>query len=648
MASTARTPKTTRGACIICETPGARIEKTRQLVGIQCVRCGEFRCEISASTLLTDRLSENPNRALAASNKIRSIYGTEGIVHIDLNRARRLLSIDPIFSDSHLFDLRVLSFLKGRAESDQKNSIAGWAAIGNVQSDSEARLRLDALVRGGFIATSKLDMLEIMIRLTEAGLNRIAELSDRKERSERRASEKAPFTSVYASHVTVDNIRCFSNRQTLELLDDQGGEVNWTILLGDNGVGKSSLLQFIAALFPNRELRSDEIRSYETQLESYELFSIQEALSDPEKPASIELRIQYQDDKGQNRHANFGVYVNSSSRDIVDELKFEFDDFEIRRSPRHRGLVFYSGGTNRLGELPLVVAYGATRAPALESKAFSVGSSNANIGGIFHNVTKLRDPEEWLLKADYSARFESRASRRAKSQYQSMCDMLIRLLPDIRKIEIVAPQADDLAPSLKFKTPYGSVGYHDLSVGYQTMLSMAADLAIKMIERYETAEFAFKEHAIVLIDEVDLHLHPKWQQEAMGWLTSEFPNVQFIATSHSPIIAQGASELNLAVMRRVDNTVEILNRVDEVREWRVDQILTSEVFGLNSLMPIRNADRYHERLSLLRKADLNFDEAARLAELNEFFDSVPTAGSLADNEAMEIIRRAAQKIKSKK
>lgn len=75
------------------------------------------------------------------------------------------------------------------------------------------------------------------------------------------------------------------------------------------------------------------------------------------------------------------------------------------------------------------------------------------------------------------------------------------------------------------------------SAGYRSMIGMVFDIACRMsILNPNMLDNAYKTHGIVLIDELDLHLHPKWQWKIIEALEKTFPNVQFIATTHSPII----------------------------------------------------------------------------------------------------------------
>ena len=73
-----------------------------------------------------------------------------------------------------------------------------------------------------------------------------------------------------------------------------------------------------------------------------------------------------------------------------------------------------------------------------------------------------------------------------------------------------------------------------LSGGYRIVLALAADLARRMVQGNPHLDDPLKSEAVVLIDEVELHLHPAWQQRILGDLQRTFPNAQFIVSTHSP------------------------------------------------------------------------------------------------------------------
>jgi len=149
----------------------------------------------------------------------------------------------------------------------------------------------------------------------------------------------------------------------------------------------------------------------------------------------------------------------------------------------------------------------------------------------------------------------------------------------------------------------------------------------------------------VLVDEIDLHLHPSWQRRLMDWLSELFPNAQFIATAHSPLIVQAAQDARIAVLRREGDHVLIDQSFSSVTGWRVDQLLTSELFGLPTARAAVYDRTIAERTALLSKSALSGKDRQRLAALDEQLAALPAGESAADIEAMDIIRRAAEALK---
>ncbi|MCY4047310.1 MAG: AAA family ATPase [Candidatus Dadabacteria bacterium] len=85
-----------------------------------------------------------------------------------------------------------------------------------------------------------------------------------------------------------------------------------------------------------------------------------------------------------------------------------------------------------------------------------------------------------------------------------------------------------------------AVAFNNLSHGQRTIISMVGDIAYKAMKLnpHLGADALVKTSGIVLIDEIDLHLHPKWQRQIVGALSEAFPKIQFVATTHSPFIIQ--------------------------------------------------------------------------------------------------------------
>ncbi len=137
-----------------------------------------------------------------------------------------------------------------------------------------------------------------------------------------------------------------------------------------------------------------------------------------------------------------------------------------------------------------------------------------------------------------------------------------------------------------FKEKGTYLTFDQLSEGYKSILIFVSDLLYRLNKNASEGKKTTDLKGIVLVDEIDLHLHPKWQRVIIGKLRKLFPNVQFIFTTHSPTIIQGASED--AVMFRVyRNKEDGKTRVSDpyyrkdLDHLMINTLLTSPLFGLD-------------------------------------------------------------------
>lgn len=221
-------------------------------------------------------------------------------------------------------------------------------------------------------------------------------------------------------------------------------------------------------------------------------------------------------------------------------------------------------------------------------------------------------------------------------------------MPDITETRFSEKNTTNkFQPIVEFKTPYGWVEAKDLSLGYRTSMAWMVDFASRMFDLYPESENPLTEPAVVLIDEIDLHLHPKWQRDLLDWLSDLCLNTQFIVTTHSPLIVQSAAArgANFAVCRREGDHVVIDQSVEAVRGWRADQILSSDLFDV----PKRDSELekwLKEKETILSKPKLTKKDETRLSELEEKIGFLPISENGKDDEAMKIIREAASWIKT--
>ena len=125
-------------------------------------------------------------------------------------------------------------------------------------------------------------------------------------------------------------------------------------------------------------------------------------------------------------------------------------------------------------------------------------------------------------------------------------------------------------------------------------------------------------------------MHPRWQRQIMGYLSKRFPNTQFIVTAHSPLFVQAAKDANLVVLERNEKKghVVIRNDVQAIAGWRVDQILTSDLFGMDSAQLPETQELLDQRRELLTKSKLTKNDERKLERLEEQIGTLPVGERL--------------------
>lgn len=193
------------------------------------------------------------------------------------------------------------------------------------------------------------------------------------------------------------------------------------------------------------------------------------------------------------------------------------------------------------------------------------------------------------------------------------------------------------------KTENGEISHElrieQLSEGYKIVIAMVADLAARMAEANPEMENPLNTTGIALIDEVDLHLHPRWQREILVQLTEVFPNLQFIVSTHSPVIVVGAADI-----AQVVNLNKANNDEDFIQVSNVGQVLLSDLFGLKYLYSPEWDDKINERNVILAKDVLTPEDEARLAQLDEDMKGLT---SLQDSNAIrstQLIEKLAREL----
>ena len=255
---------------------------------------------------------------------------------------------------------------------------------------------------------------------------------------------------------------------------------------------------------------------------------------------------------------------------------------------------------------------------------------------------RLDDIKQWIVNVEAHA--QQADGERWRGLLDRFFDVLTELTPGAT-LEFAS--VDPSSWEVWVRTDDGVVSIDQLSQGMSSIIAWVGTLLQRMYDIYPTSPEPAAEGAFVLIDELDAHLHPAWQRLLPSLTRKHFPQVQYLATSHSPLVASGLQmgELFVATReprKRPDGTEQLVATIAvadiDPQGLRADQILTSPLFGLmTSRSPEhhRDVDRYSE---LYVKKHRTADEEAELAGLrgtlaNAYRDGETVAEREADTSA---------------
>jgi predicted ATPase len=185
----------------------------------------------------------------------------------------------------------------------------------------------------------------------------------------------------------------------------------------------------------------------------------------------------------------------------------------------------------------------------------------------------------WALKKD----------KRFELMKKAFCT-LIPYLADVRYND-KTDQIEYIEQDLDQQT-YQALPFKKLASGFKSMLGIVGDMIIRLTRSQPNAKKPSDLRGIVLIDEIDLHFHPKLQKQLPTLLSKVFPKVQFIVSTHSPIPLLGAphNSVILKVKRNEKDGVDVERVAIDLKYLTPNILLTSGVFDMEDFVSVQNDD----------------------------------------------------------
>lgn len=436
---------------------------------------------------------------------------------------------------------------------------------------------------------------------------------------------------MYVQKVRIENVRGFS-LVDLDLTRPDGSFSGWTVLAGRNGSGKSTFLKAVALAVAGfeaaqklRETYSDWIRTGQT------LGNVTVWLPRPETPddPTITARLTWQQISAPEIGSDVNRLVGRP-----EPLLSGFSDLMPSFGP---GLP--------LDKSLFLVGYGPYRrlsGHASDVQRLMAGPGTiAGLVSLFREEASLVECVQWLREI-YLRRLELRPG--AAELEQAVLRLLNDgLLPGNVKVEEIDSNG------LWVNQNGVRLSLDGLSDGYRTMAALVMDIVRHLhrtfgelrIEPATDGEGSFERvlhPGIVLIDEVDLHLHVSWQKRIGFWLKRHFPEIQFIVTTHSPFVCQAADPKGL-IRLPASGEDRLVEHVSEELYYTVvngsaDDAVLTELFGLDSPYSQRS-EKLREDVAQL-EAKLQTGTATKKDEqtLDELSSQLPQTPTAAIEQAL--------------
>ena len=405
-------------------------------------------------------------------------------------------------------------------------------------------------------------------------------LADRRQEALSRGVTTPP--NLQLSSVELVNIRCFRELK-LELVTEAGEPIHWVMILGDNAAGKSTLLRSIALGLSNE---SDTVALMK------------------------EVPGKFVREGASEGHIKLGLIETVSGR------FFSLTTYIIRSAENNEGVrkVSEPGSGFPWSEI-FVCGYGTQRSQQSHASHESYTVHDA-VESLFNDSVSLQNPEVILLRQapDIRANIERR--------------LLEVLLLDDQEFEIAYPKT-----GFEIRGPWGELPLPVLSDGYRSMAQWLLDFIGWLIhaERFiGNPEIG----GILLLDEIEQHLHPYWQRYLLKRLRKQFPLTQMFTSTHTPLMAAGLADIERSLLLRLDRVEDgsIEARTMDPRDLtgkRADQVLASDAFGLVTSRSPDSESSLHRYAELLGRRSRN---SAEEEELENLAQQLQSAFRFGENE----------------
>lgn len=455
---------------------------------------------------------------------------------------------------------------------------------------------------------------------------------------------------MYIQRIVIENVRGFRSgdrKVDINFMRPSGGFAGWTVIAGRNGAGKSSFLRAIALSVAG----PSAARSLQESFAGW--------IREGESSATVATQIAF--DSNHDRFERTGripatTFWTGLQWDGQPGSEPALSEYQLNKRMKQ------TPERGPWGEDPkgwFLAGYGPFRrltGHASDAQRLMVGPNHVpRLVSLFREDASLVEASQWL-KDVYLRRLERKPGADVLEK-NTLAFLNDGMLPDGVQIEKID------SDGLWIRKDGATLPLRDLSDGYRTAIALVLDIIRHMHKAY--GEFRVEETSlkntrsdagderklitapypgVVLIDEIDVHLHVSWQQQIGYWLKERFPNVQFIVSSHSPFICQAADAGGL-IRLPAPGELSRAEVVDPAMHRRIvlgtaDEAVMSELFGLESTRSELSRKLLQELARLEAKALHGKTSEAETRRLRQLQMELPLGPSLETQIAIEGLSNA--------
>lgn len=339
---------------------------------------------------------------------------------------------------------------------------------------------------------------------------------------------------MYCERLEIENFKGISKME----LNFQPG-VN--LLIGDNGVGKTSVLDAVVVALGGylngvNGVSAKNILLSDIKMDTYNMGSSSTGIV-----YNVPVRIACQMQIDNERMSWERVREDETSKRKTRTIK-QFGDI----TKYAQGLV-----NNLEAKLPILSYQSSLRASQTRRGDFGaamkekLADRRCGYLGCLDSVPDLKKVKEWCFEMERAAFIRGEKIK----EYEQFREIVAAVMQQMNGLKMrpqifYSRQYDDLVYSEKETV----IPISQLSAGYQSVLWMVMDISYRLAILNPNQDDLRLSKGIVLIDEIDMHLHPKWQWNVLSTLQNQFPRVQFIIATHSPIIIASCKNGNLILI----------------------------------------------------------------------------------------------------